>query len=248
MGAILLDNSVIERIDDRLVAAHFYDPLHGRIYDTICRLINRGQLANPLTLKSYFSNDQDNTIDDVDVYLSELADGVISITQAANYAETIYDAHIRRQLILVGDETIHDANNPSVDTPALKQIETAEAKLFRLAETSISTAGLRSFENIIVASISQADAARKNDGNLSGESTGLTDLNNLLGGLHKSDLIILAGRPGMGKTALATNMAFHAATTTRSGEKSIPVAFFSLEMSAEQLGTRILSERAQLDS
>ena len=248
LGAILLDNSVFERIDDRLVAAHFYDPLHGRIYDTICRLINRGQLANPLTLKSYFSNNQDNTIDDVDVYLSELADGVISITQAANYAETIYDAHIRRQLILVGDETIHDANNPSVDTPALKQIETAEAKLFRLAETSISTAGLRSFENIIVASISQADAARKNDGNLSGESTGLTDLNNLLGGLHKSDLIILAGRPGMGKTALATNMAFHASRTTRSGEKSVPVAFFSLEMSAEQLGTRILSERARLDS
>ena len=124
----------------------------------------------------------------------------------------------------------------------------AEAKLFRLAETSTSNSGLRSFENIIVASISQADAARKNDGNLSGESTGLTDLNNLLGGLHKSDLIILAGRPGMGKTALATNMAFHAATTTRSGEKSVPVAFFSLEMSAEQLGTRILSERARLDS
>ena len=120
--------------------------------------------------------------------------------------------------------------------------------MFRLAETDEAGSGLRSFDSVVAASVNQADIARKSDGNLSGSSTGLTDLNNLLGGLHRSDLIILAGRPAMGKTALATNMAFHSATTTRTGEVAAPVAFFSLEMASEQLGTRILSERGQIDS
>ncbi|MGB1924562.1 MAG: replicative DNA helicase [Candidatus Puniceispirillaceae bacterium] len=248
LGAILLDNSVIERIDDRLVDAHFYDPLHGRIFTTMQRLIERGQLANPVTLNSFFANSAEAEDGDVGSYLSELADGVISITQAPDYAHTIYEAHIRRELILIGDEVIFDASQPTIEAPANLQIEAAEAKLFKLAETETASAGLRGFDSVITASITQADLARKSDGHLSGTSTGLTDLNNLLGGLHKSDLIILAGRPAMGKTALATNIAFHAATTTRSGEASVPVAFFSLEMAAEQLGTRILSERAQIDS
>ena len=173
---------------------------------------------------------------------------MISITQAPDYANIIREAHIRRQLILIGDAVILNAIQPEVDVPAHKQIETAEAQLFHLAETGASSVGLRGFESVISGSINQADLARKSDGHLSGTSTGLTDLNNLLGGLHRSDLIILAGRPGMGKTALATNMAFHTATTTRTGEMAAPVAFFSLEMSAEQLGTRILSERAKIDS
>ncbi len=248
LGAILLDNSVVERIDDRLIADHFYDPLHGRIYATMLRLIERGQLANPVTLKSFFADQDNSTQDGTGAYLAELADGVISITQAPDYASIIYEAHIRRQLILIGDQVIQDASRPDVDVPAQKQIETAEAQLFRLAETDTVSTGLRGFESIITGSIMQADMARKSDGNLSGTSTGLTDLNNLLGGLHKSDLIILAGRPAMGKTALATNIAFHAATTTRTGENAVPVAFFSLEMAAEQLGTRILAERAQVDS
>jgi replicative DNA helicase len=248
LGAILLDNSVVERIDDRLIADHFYDPLHGRIYATMLRLIERGQLANPVTLKSFFADQDNSTQDGTGAYLAELADGVISITQAPDYASIIYEAHIRRQLILIGDQVIQDAGRPDVDVPAQKQIETAEAQLFRLAETDTVSTGLRGFESIITGSIMQADMARKSDGNLSGTSTGLTDLNNLLGGLHKSDLIILAGRPAMGKTALATNIAFHAATTTRTGENAVPVAFFSLEMAAEQLGTRILAERAQVDS
>ena len=248
LGAILLDNSVVERIDDRLIADHFYDPLHGRIYATMLRLIERGQLANPVTLKSFFADQDNSTQDGTGAYLAELADGVISITQAPDYASIIYEAHIRRQLILIGDQVIEDASRPDVDVPAQKQIETAEAQLFRLAETDTVSTGLRGFESIITGSIMQADMARKSDGNLSGTSTGLTDLNNLLGGLHKSDLIILAGRPAMGKTALATNIAFHAATTTRTGENAVPVAFFSLEMAAEQLGTRILAERAQVDS
>ncbi|MEK9744599.1 MAG: replicative DNA helicase [Candidatus Puniceispirillum sp.] len=247
LGAILLDNSVIERIDDRLINTHFYDPLHGKIFSTIKRVIERGQLANPVTLKSFF-DDSDDRGEDIGSYISELADGVISITQAPDYASIVHEAHIRRQLILIGDQIIQDASQPKVDVPAQTQIESAEAELFRLAETDAINNGLRGFESIISASIRQADQARKSDGHLSGTSTGLTDLNNLLGGLHRSDLIIIAGRPAMGKTALATNIAFHAATTTRSGEESVPVAFFSLEMAAEQLGTRILAERAQVDS
>jgi replicative DNA helicase len=248
LGAIMLDNNVIERIDDRLRAEQFYDPLHGRIFSTMSRLIERGQLANPVTLKSFFADEDDFGDNNAEQYLGELADGVISISQAPDYARTIYEAHLRRELILVGDTIIHDAGHPDVDVPAMTQIETAEAQLFRLAETDQSGSGLRGFETVVAASINQADIARKSDGHLSGASTGLTDLNNLLGGLHRSDLIILAGRPAMGKTALATNMAFHVATTTRTGEVAAPVAFFSLEMAAEQLGTRILSERAQIDS
>ncbi len=248
LGAILLDNDVIERIDDRLRAEHFYDPLHGRIFNTMLRLIERGQLANPVTLKSFFTNNDDFADEGAEVYLGELADGVISIAQAPDYARTIHEAHLRRELIGVGDGIVHDASHPDVDVSAQTQIETAEAQLFRLAETDEAGSGLRSFDSVVAASVNQADIARKSDGNLSGSSTGLTDLNNLLGGLHRSDLIILAGRPAMGKTALATNMAFHSATTTRTGEVAAPVAFFSLEMASEQLGTRILSERGQIDS
>ena len=228
LGALLLDNSVFERIDDRLLADHFYDPLHGRIFSTIQRLIERGQLANPVTLKSFFANNGEVQGENPESYLSEIADGVISITQAPYYADIIHEAHVRRQLILIGDALILDASQPEVDVPASKQIEVAEAQLFRLAETDALSAGLRGFDSVISGSITQADLARKSDGHLSGTSTGLTDLNNLLGGLHKSDLIILAGRPGMGKTALATNIAFHAAITTQTGETAVPVAFFSL--------------------
>lgn len=248
LGAILLDNSAIEKIDDRLRAEHFYDPFHGRIFATASRLIERGQLANPVTLKSFFTDVDEFEGGSAETYLADLADGVISIAQAPDYAHTIHEAHLRRELISIGDEVITDASHPDVDVPAQTQIEAAEAQLFRLAETDQAGSGLRTFDTIIAASVNQADIARKSDGHLSGSSTGLTDLNNLLGGLHRSDLIILAGRPAMGKTALATNMAFHSATTTRTGEIAAPVAFFSLEMASEQLGTRILSERAQIDS
>ena len=248
LGALLLDNGVMERIDDRLRAEHFYDPLHGRIFSTMMRLIDRGQLANPVILKTFFSATEEGQTTEIEDYLGELADGVISIAQATDYASTIYETHLRRELIRIGDDVISDASHPDVDLPATTQIETAEAKLFQLAETGEAGAGLRSFENVAAAAINQAAIALKSDGGLSGYSTGLTGLNNKMGGLHRSDLIILAGRPAMGKSALATNIAFHVATTTRTGETAAPVAFFSLEMSAEQLGTRILSERARIDS
>ncbi|MED5352022.1 MAG: replicative DNA helicase, partial [Pseudomonadota bacterium] len=248
LGALLIDNDIMEKIDDRLRAEHFYDPLHGRIFATMMRMIDRGQLANPVTLKSFFSGTDDGSDGAIEDYLGELADGVISLAQSADYAVTIYEAHLRRELIRIGDDVIEDAIHPDVDLSATKQIETAEAKLFQLAESGEAGAGLRNFESVTAAAVNMAAIARKSDGGLSGVSTGLTDLNAKMGGLHRSDLIILAGRPGMGKSALATTMAFHSATTTRTGEEARPVAFFSLEMSAEQLGTRILSERARIDS
>ena len=248
LGALLIDNDIMEKIDDRLRAEHFYDPLHGRIFATMMRMIDRGQLANPVTLKSFFSGTDDGPDGAIEDYLGELADGVISLAQSADYAVTIYEAHLRRELIRIGDDVIEDAIHPDVDLPATTQIETAEAKLFQLAESGEAGAGLRTFESVTAAAVNMAAIARKSDGGLSGVSSGLTDLNAKMGGLHRSDLIILAGRPGMGKSALATTMAFHSATTTRTGEEARPVAFFSLEMSAEQLGTRILSERARIDS
>ena len=248
LGALLIDNDIMEKIDDRLRAEHFYDPLHGRIFATMMRMIDRGQLANPVTLKSFFSGTDDGPDGAIEDYLGELADGVISLAQSADYAVTIYEAHLRRELIRIGDDVIEGAIHPDVDLSATKQIETAEAKLFQLAESGEAGAGLRNFESVTAAAVNMAAIARKSDGGLSGVSTGLTDLNAKMGGLHRSDLIILAGRPGMGKSALATTMAFHSATTTRTGEEAKPVAFFSLEMSAEQLGTRILSECARIDS
>ena len=197
LGAMLLDNGVMERIDDRLRADHFYDPLHGRIFATMHRLIDRGQLANPVTLKSFFSSADDGGSHNIEEYLGELADGVISLSQAPDYALTVYETHLRRELIRIGDDVIHDASHPAVDLPASTLIETAEAKLFQLAETGEASAGLRNFDSVVAATINQADIARRSEGKLSGASTGLTDLNNLLGGLHKSDLLILAGRPAM---------------------------------------------------
>ena len=134
LGALLLDNSVMERIDDRLRDEHFYDPLHGRIFQTIMRMTERGQLANPVTLKSFFTGTDDFPDTDAQDYLTDLADGVISISQAPDYAHTIHEAHLRRELILISDQVITDAIQPEVDTPASTQIETAEAHLFRLAE------------------------------------------------------------------------------------------------------------------
>ncbi len=232
----------------QLRAEHFHDPLHGQIFEAATRLIGRGQLANPVTLKSFFSRNNDFQDTDAQTYLGDLVDGVISVSDAPNYAEVIHEAYLRRELVRLSDHITHDAQNPDLEKPAMTQIEAAEQYLFNLAETDQSENGLRAFELVLSETVKMAEAAAQNDGHLSGVSTGLTSLNNLLGGMQRSDLIILAGRPAMGKTALATNIAFHAATTTRTGEEAVPVAFFSLEMSAEQLGMRILAERSEIDS
>lgn len=248
LGALLLDNNVLDLHAEILRTEHFYDPVHGRIFATCQRMIGRGQLANPVTLKSFFAQDAAFGEDGPTAYLNDLVDGVVSLSEASDYASAIHESYLRRELIQISDKVSSDARLSDLDMPAHTQIEAAEQYLFNLAEHDTTETGLQSFETVLFKTVAMAELAANSDGHLSGVSTGLTDLNNLLGGLHKSDLLIIAGRPGMGKTALATNIAFHAATTNRTGETAVPVAFFSLEMSAEQLGTRILSERSEIDS
>ena len=248
LGALLNDNKILDRLNDRLNAEEFHDPLHGRIFAAIQRLYGRGQLANPVTLKSYFIGDPAFEGTEIEEYLVKLADNVLSLADADDYGEEIHQSYLRRQLIHVADEMIRQARTANLDLPAETQIEEAEQRLFSLAEADSPNGGLTPFSGSLTRAIEMAEAASRTRGGLSGVSTGLTDLNRLLGGLQRSDLIILAGRPGMGKTALATNIAFHAATTTRSQEKPQHVAFFSLEMSAEQLAIRILAERTGIDS
>ena len=248
LGALLLSNDIFDKIPDHLDTAHFFNPLHGRIFSAARTLCNKGQLANPVTLKSYFIGDP--SVEDVDVenYLRELMDNISSISEAPDYAKDIYQCFLRRQLIIIADETITDSRTAKLDTNAETLIEETEQKLFHLAETNQPSAGLLPFHKPLAEAVTYAEAVLKNESHLSGISTGLLGLNNHLGGLQDSDLVILAGRPGMGKTALATNIAFHAATTTRTGEESCNVAFFSLEMSAQQLASRILSSEAQIPS
>ncbi len=248
LGALLYDNQVFDKTNDILRSEHFFDPLHGKIFESASKLIMRGQVANNVTLKAMIiSNDTISEVN-IDNYLADLIDGIISISDAPDYAQIIHDNYLRRELIRISDIVIREATQPDIDHSAFRQIEAAEQYLFNLAEKDSAVVGLRPFLSVLTETIKQAEIAANSDGHLSGLSTGLTGLNNLLGGMHKSDLIIIAGRPAMGKTALATNIAFHAATTTRTGEQAAPVAFFSLEMSAEQLGLRILSERSELDS
>ena len=248
LGALLYDNQVLDKTNDLIRSEHFFDPLHGKIFESASKLIIRGQVANNVTLKAIIISDPTISEIDVDNYLGDLIDGIISISDALVYAQIIHNNYLRRELIRISDTIIRDATHPDIEHSAFRQIEAAEQHLFNLAEKDSADVGLRPFLSVLTETIKRAEIAANSDGHLSGLSTGLTGLNNLLGGMHKSDLIIIAGRPAMGKTALATNIAFHAATTTRTGELAAPVAFFSLEMSAEQLGLRILSERSELDS
>jgi len=197
---------------------------------------------------AFFANDPAFGQETAEEYLTDLTDGVISIAAAKDYAGIIHETFLRRALVKLSDDVSHDARNPDLDKDAQLQIEAAEQQLFNLAENDSNDQGLQSFDKVLSVAIEKAEKAVNSDGHISGVSTGLTGLNALLGGLHPSDLLILAGRPGMGKTALATNIAFHAAATTQTGEEPVPVAFFSLEMSADQLGVRILAERSNVDS
>jgi len=248
LGALLTDNNILEQINDGLREDHFFDPVHGRIFAAIARLVSRGQLANPVTLKSYFVGDMAFDQINIETYLIELAENVLFLSDAPDYAEDIRQCFLRRSLIKISDTVIHKARTADLDVSAETQIEEAEQELFTLAESDQPSSGLSPFRLSLVKAIEMAENARKSRGGLSGIGTGLNSLNNLMGGLQRSDLIILAGRPGMGKTALATNIAFHAATTTLSDESPQHVAFFSLEMSSEQLANRILSERSGISS
>jgi replicative DNA helicase len=257
LGAILLNNRAYEQVSEFLRADHFAEPVHGRIYAACGKLIDRGQIANPVTLKTYFEQDGGLTEIGGSAYLAALANAVVSIINAVDYGKLVFDLHLRRSLIALGSDVVNTAYDASLDNPALDQIGQAEARLYELATTGQAEGGFADFRTVLIEAISQAEAAHKRQGKLSGVPTGLIDMDRKLGGLHGSDLIILAGRPSMGKTSLATNIAFNAARVyteevdalgNRRAADGALVAFFSLEMSAEQLATRILAEQAEVAS
>jgi replicative DNA helicase len=257
LGAIFRNNLAHSRVADFLQPEHFSFAVHGRIYMAICRLIDRGQIANPVTLKNLF--DQDASLAEIGgaQYLSRLAEAAVTIINAEEYGRQILDLHLRRQLIGMGEDLVNEAYQQDLDDPALAQIERTEQKLFELASSGQAEGGFRTFESALTTAINNAEAAFKRDGRTVGVATGFVDLDKKLGGLHPSDLVILAGRPGMGKTSLATNIAFNAAKAYVEGvgpngrkiaEDGAIIGFFSLEMSAEQLATRILSEESGVSS
>ncbi len=252
LGVMLYDNEVYHRISHIVQAQHFYNPIHVRIFDAMRKLIMAGKLADAIVLKNRFS--QDSTLVDIGgvEYLALLLDNAPPTATGTDYAKLIYDLSTRRELVRLGKDIIEDASNPDSDTDAASQIEDAEVKLFSLAETGQTNRGPVSFSDAIASSIEMAAAAFQRDGTLSGVSTGLVDLDRQLGGLQRSDLIILAGRPSMGKTSLATNIAFNIASKFRetNGETTDGgrVGFFSLEMSNEQLATRLLAQESRVPS
>src|SRR5205809_3063761 len=211
LGAILINNTAHGRVAEFLLAEHFANPVHGRIYAAIGRLIERGQIANPVTLKNLF--DQDGALSEIGgaQYLARLAEAAVTIINAEHYGRTIHDLHLRRELITIGQDVVTEAFRHDLDDSAVTQIERAEQKLFALATAGQAEGGFQEFRKALTSAIDLAQAAFKRDGKTVGVATGFTDLDKKLGGLHPADLIILAGRPSMGKTALATNIAFNAA-------------------------------------
>ena len=247
IGSILVNNDIIDEVSTIINPSSFYDPAHTKIYEVIETLNNKGMIANPITLKNYF--EKDNMLNEVGgtEYLVKLTRFSGSTKQAVDYAKIIHEMYLRRELVLISDNLSSETLNAK-DQSAEKIIESTEKSLFDLAERGSFSQSFLKFNQALDQTIEMATLAMKNDRGIVGVPTGLTDLDEKLGGLHKSDLIILAGRPSMGKTALATNIAYHAAQTLISRQEKSSVAFFSLEMSSEQLSTRILSEQARIKS
>ena len=254
LGAILVNNEACDRVSGFLKSEHFYDALHGRIYDHAAKLIWAGKRATPITLKTFFQGDEPVGELTVPQYLGRLAANATTIINAEDYGRTIYDLAVRRNLIQIGEGMVNTAYDAPIDAPPNVQIEGAEQQLYELAETGKYGSGFEPFSAALTDAIDMAANAYRRDGGLSGLATGFTDLDGKMGGLQPSDLIIVAGRPSMGKTALATNIAYHVAQTYRRDPGSeaaldgAVVGFFSLEMSAEQLATRIISEQSYIPS
>ncbi len=246
IGSILVNNEIFDEISTIISSLNFYDPMHQKIYNAIEGLIYKGMLANPITLKNYFEDEKDDL--DVPEYLVKITKFSTSTRQALEYSKIIYDMFVRRELIKISEQTIDNAKINDLDTSGQNIIENSERLLFDLAEKGSFNSSLIKFDDAMKQTIEMASAAYKNEGGIVGVPTGLRDLDDKLGGLHQSDLIIIAGRPSMGKTSLATNIAFNAAKHIEDSGKKSSIAFFSLEMSSEQLSTRILSEQARIGS
>ncbi len=250
LGALLIDGKAFERVSEFLKTEHFYAPVHGRIFEVIGKVIERNQIPSPVTLKAFFHEDEDLSHLGGAAYLVDLTTSVVTVLNVEDYGRTIFELHLRRQLISLGEETVLDAHKHDLDQPPTEQIEALERKLYELATVGDTGSGFKPFSASLTGAIGMAEAAYRRSSHISGVTTGLRDLNRKLGGLQPSDLLILAGRPSMGKTALATNIAFNAAQafTDSNGKEGASVAFFSLEMSAEQLATRILAEVSEVPS
>ena len=246
IGSILVTNEIFDEISVIVSNINFYDPMHQKIFNAIENLIYKGMLANPITLKNYFEDEKDDL--NIPEYLVKITKFSTSARQAIEYSKIIYDMFVRRELIKISEQTIDTAKLNDLDTNGQNIIENSERLLFDLAEKGSFNSSLVKFDDAMKQTIEMASAAYKNEGGIVGVPTGLRDLDDKLGGLHQSDLIIIAGRPSMGKTSLATNIAFHAANNIQDSGRKSSVAFFSLEMSSEQLSTRILSEQAQISS
>ncbi|MBL6846991.1 MAG: replicative DNA helicase [Alphaproteobacteria bacterium] len=247
IGSVLFDNKVLEDLPTNFTTRHFFDPLHASIFDACIFLIDNGRLADPLTLKSYLKQDDLQRDMDIEKYLSELREGVVSLSKAKFYAEEIRNCYVRRSLIRIGDELINKSVNPTLDVTPDQEISNTEEQLYNLAEKDQINSGPLDFKSVLASATNQINEAYNRKGKLSGIDTGFSGLNRQLGGLNKSDLLVLAGRPAMGKTALATNIGFNAAKSSKL-EKNESILIFSLEMSAEQLAQRILAEQSTIDS
>ncbi|PZR00999.1 MAG: replicative DNA helicase [Cereibacter sphaeroides] len=257
LGVILTNNDVYDRIAALVRPEHFHDPVHARIFEIAAARIQKNALASPVTLKAFLEDDPGLRELGGPAYLARLAGAAISAFAARDYAQMIYDLAVRRELMLLGRDITARAAKVDVESEPREQIVEAEQRLYKLGEQGHAERGFQSFLKAVTDAVNVANAAYQRDGGMAGISTGLVDLDKKLGGLHPSDLLILAGRPSMGKTSLATNIAFNIAKAHRrgrlpdGGEGAVEggvVGFFSLEMSAEQLASRILSEASEVPS
>ena len=248
LGSILANNEIFDEITDQLDENYFFDPIHQKIYKIISNLISKGLLANPVTIKNFFnSKDELIEIGGID-YLIKLTKVSTTKNQIKYYSQLLSDLYIRRQLINISEETLEESKNKDLEISGTNILENTERKLFEIAERGEFRRSFVTFRDALKETIDMATAAYKNDQGIVGVPSGLSDLDDRLGGLHKQDLIIIAGRPSMGKTALATNIAFNASLNIKKKDLKTSVAFFSLEMSSEQLSTRILAEQSRVKS
>jgi replicative DNA helicase len=258
LGAILVNNEALYRVSDFLEPPHFFEPIHQQIFDIARSLIRTGKLASPVTLKTFLPAEVDIAGLTLGQYIARLAAEATTIINAVDYGRTVYDLAIRRELIQIGEDMVNVAFDAPVDFAPREQIEDAERRLYDLAEIGRYGGGFQKFESALTTAVDMAAKAYQREGKLSGLASGLRDLDSKMGGLQASDLIIVAGRPGMGKTALATNIAYNVARAWQPGEVRADgqretlnggiVGFFSLEMSAEQLATRIIAEQSGIPS
>ena len=248
LGSILFNNEIFDEITDQLDENYFFDPIHQKIYKIISNLISKGLLANPVTIKNFFNTKEELVeIGGID-YLIKLTKVSTTKNQIKYYSQLLSDLYIRRQLINISEETLEESKNKDLEISGTNILENTERKLFEIAERGEFQRSFVTFKDALKETIDMATAAYKNDQGIVGVPSGLTDLDDRLGGLHKQDLIIIAGRPSMGKTALATNIAFNASLNIKKNDLKTSVAFFSLEMSSEQLSTRILAEQSRIKS